>query len=363
MAHFIPDAEALSAAELDRRLEKAVHDHERAEKLICFYLHQIKRRKHYQDFGFENVYDYAMERFGFCHSKTRALLYLARKLTRLPRLTEALAKGRLGWTKAAKAASKATPDTDEEWTEKAVNNSFRDLERLLRDDIHTSGGKISVYLTPEQAAVWVQALELVRRVCGEEIETGLALEYIAGEFLATYQARVEQDIVASDEGDEVETEEEIPPMETGDPVSHRPDAKAETLICPDTGDLPSVDARCYSEIHKSVLERDGYRCHYPGCSVRHGLHVHHIEHRSKFGSKQWWEKNDPSNLLTLCWFHHRMLHAEVIGLSGKAPEELAWRRPKVMETAYERHERMAGIDDDAAELADEDMMVGDAVLA
>ena len=71
MHDFLPNAAPLSAAELDHRLEKAVQDQERAEKLICFYLYQIKRRGHYRVFGFENVYDYAMERFSFCHSKTR----------------------------------------------------------------------------------------------------------------------------------------------------------------------------------------------------------------------------------------------------------------------------------------------------
>ena len=127
------DSEPVSAAEADRRLEKAVHDHERSEKLICFYLHEIERRRFYTAFGFENIHDYALERFGFCRSKTRALLLLAYRLTRLPRLTEALAKGRVGWTKAAKVASTATTETDEEWTERAVNSSYRDLEMLLRD--------------------------------------------------------------------------------------------------------------------------------------------------------------------------------------------------------------------------------------
>ena len=64
-------------------------------------LYQINRRRFYHAFGFENIYDYAMERFSFCHSKTRTLLYFARKLTQLPRLTAALAAGKIGWTKAA----------------------------------------------------------------------------------------------------------------------------------------------------------------------------------------------------------------------------------------------------------------------
>ena len=114
MSEFLSDARLLSAAEFDHRLETAVREHERAEKLICFYLNQINRRKLYESFGFENVYVYALERFGYCRSKTRSLLYLGRRLSQLPALTEALATGRLGWTKAAKVASVASPETDAE---------------------------------------------------------------------------------------------------------------------------------------------------------------------------------------------------------------------------------------------------------
>ena len=211
-----------------------------------------------------------MERFSFCHSKTRTLLYLARKLTQLPRLTAALAAGKIGWTKAAKAASQASPETDEEWTEKAVNNSFRDLERLIRDEVHTHGGKISIYLTAEQASIWAQALELVRRVSGEEIDVGLALEYIAAEFLATYQARVEPmepmepmehdaPEAEGDGGDEADVpQEQAETVSVSEPISLELDPKVEALICPEGADLPSVEVRCYAAIHEAVLERDGY---------------------------------------------------------------------------------------------------------
>jgi hypothetical protein len=58
-----------------------------------------------------------------------------------------------------------------------------------------------------------------------------------------------------------------------------------------------------------------------------------------------------------------MLHAEVIGLSGRAPADLEWRRPKMMETAYERHQRLANVDDAADDLADDDMEIEETVVA
>ena len=240
----LPHAEPLSAAELDRRLERAVVEHERSEKLICVYLDQISRRSLYRDFGYENVYDYATERFGFCRSKTRSLLYLGRRLTRLPHLTEALATGRVGWTKAARVASVATPEDDEQWTERAVASSFRELEREIRDDVPAKGGRVSIYLTAEQASVWMQALELCRKVSGEEIDPGLALEYVAGEFLATYQASA----------DEVAAAESEPAPEVAE--AREVDAVREEALCPEEEtELPEVAAKPYAVTHRDRAPR------------------------------------------------------------------------------------------------------------
>ena len=45
MSDFFSPGKALSAAELDRRLEKLVFEQERSEKLIFVYLYQFDRRK------------------------------------------------------------------------------------------------------------------------------------------------------------------------------------------------------------------------------------------------------------------------------------------------------------------------------
>ena len=83
-------------------------------------------------------------------------------------------------------------------------SSYRDLEREIRDEVPAHGGRVTIYMTAEQASIWEQALELCRKVSGEEIDSGLALEYIAGEFLATYQASVEsqEPVVDAPVGDE-----------------------------------------------------------------------------------------------------------------------------------------------------------------
>jgi len=68
-----------------------------------------------------------------------------------------------------------------------------------------------------------------------------------------------------------------------------------------------------------VMERDGYRCAVPGCTSRRNLHDHHIVFRSACGSDAW------ENRITLCAFHHqRSLHAGLLRIRGRAPDELAF---------------------------------------
>ncbi len=69
---------------------------------------EIKRRRGFEDLGFANIYDYALDRFVFSPRKTRYLLYLGKKLRMLPNLTRAMVENKIGWTKAIKVASVAT---------------------------------------------------------------------------------------------------------------------------------------------------------------------------------------------------------------------------------------------------------------
>ena len=319
MNESLPSYKQLSIAELHRRLEKEVQAYQRSERLICFYLLQIKRRRGYEDFGFANIEDYALEVLGFSPSKTRQLLALGRKLLALPKVTEALARGAIGWTKASKVAMVATPKDEEEWLDKAVNLSTRQLEREIRDQLQPGGSTVNWFLTGEQSAVVARAMEICRRMAGEEIDPGRCLDLICGEFLATYEYMAEQD---------VEIEEAV-------------SAEVAESQCPEGDALPPTTPVPYTKTQLEVLERDLYRCQYPGCSVTCGLHVHHIEFRSHTGKKSRAESNSPANLITTCFVHHRMIHAGNIGLTGRAPAELDWRRPELMESAAERFNELA----------------------
>jgi len=61
-----------------------------------------------------------------------------------------------------------------------------------------------------------------------------------------------------------------------------------------------LDANNYRELHRHVLERDGWRCQVCG-SMQH-LQVHHRKLRSQAGG------DDEQNLITLCSGCHAQIH-------------------------------------------------------
>ena len=68
-----------------------------------------------------------------------------------------------------------------------------------------------------------------------------------------------------------------------------------------------------------MIERDGYLCAIPGCTSQRSLHDHHVVYRSRGGG------DEELNRLTLCAFHHqRCVHAELLRVTGRAPDALVF---------------------------------------
>ena len=327
------DQSDLSIAELDQRLEQAVRENDRSERLICDCLLAMVERRGYEKFGFCDIYYYAEGRFGFSPRKTRYLLRLAQQLRRLPQIKEALGEGRLGWTKASRIARVATPEDEVTWLDSALSLSVRELDQKINAERDAMGVKLRAWLTRDQAAVWDYALEVCRRLNGEDLDVGRCLEHIAGEFLSTYAYIAYQ----KEEGECYDTDVlQQQPVENG--PSDEAAATLELEICPDNDDLPSPTASLqYGRTWRFVLERDAYRCQYPDCGARRELHVHHIVFRSHSGKKGRRRSNSPENLVTVCVSHHRMIHAGTIGVTGQAPSRLTWRRPELMENLLRRY--------------------------
>ena len=65
-------------------------------------------------------------------------------------------------------------------------------------------------------------------------------------------------------------------------------------------------------------------------AILESFHAQSYEQGLRKGRRR---SNSPQNLVTVCVFHHRMIHAATIGVKGQAPSELTWHRPALMESA------------------------------
>jgi 5-methylcytosine-specific restriction endonuclease McrA len=68
----------------------------------------------------------------------------------------------------------------------------------------------------------------------------------------------------------------------------------------------TLDAESYRQLHRQVLERDGWRCQ--ACGSMQNLQVHHQKLRSQSGS------DVEQNLITLCAECHEQIHQNLQSL-------------------------------------------------
>ena len=72
--------------------------------------------------------------------------------------------------------------------------------------------------------------------------------------------------------------------------------------------------RIVPERTRRIVERRDRGCRVPGCTNDHFLEVHHIIHWLDGGPTSTW------NLVCLCGFHHRLHHADRLGITGDADQ-------------------------------------------
>ena len=50
---------------------------------------------------------------------------------------------------------------------------------------------------------------------------------------------------------------------------------------------------------------------------------------------------DPRNITTICYFHHLLVHQGVVKVEGKAPFEMKWTKPRLIDVEKMRRKRQA----------------------
>ncbi|MFV1958032.1 MAG: hypothetical protein ACC662_01330 [Planctomycetota bacterium] len=132
----VPLIHGFDAVEIDRRLLVRVRVRVRkddvGERERAFYLVEMDENRNYQVFACNSVIEYALKRLEMEPRRTREMLRIGRLLLTIPLIDRAFCDGRIGWAKLLLFTRVASPEHQEEWLERAMSHTFRELALDVR---------------------------------------------------------------------------------------------------------------------------------------------------------------------------------------------------------------------------------------
>jgi hypothetical protein len=293
-------------------------------------------------------------------------LRVAHSLALLPRIRDEFGRGRLSYSKARSLTRMASPDTEEDLVEIALHGTAAHVEalahgyrRVERAEERIGGAYIATRrglefrddpdepelalmmarLTTEESATVRRALDAV----GENRSLVDALVLMAESFLANGAAcrpgsdrtlvsiNVDEEVLDGDDDGTAQLEGG-PALAPATARRLACDASVVWVLRDRNGapvDISTKQPTVPRALRRLVRIRDDGRCQFLGCVESRFTDVHHIHHREHGGT------NELTNLVTLCWFHHRLVHEGGWSLTGTPGVDLAPARPDgtVIDTA------------------------------
>jgi 5-methylcytosine-specific restriction endonuclease McrA len=330
--------------------------------------------------GFRSCAAWLTWRIGLAPGAAREHVRVARALGTLPRLSQALARGELSYSKIRELTRVATPETEERLLAVGRAGTAEHVERIVRGwrrvdrkaeareaqrqhasrSLHVypdEDGTVRVRgrLAPEVGALLLQALAAAREALYQQrraqdgnaapVDTSAdppTMEQQQADALALlaetalhhgldpgapgerYQVvvHVDADVLADPEAPGQSVLEGGTRVPAGTSRRLACDASRVVMRHDAEGRVVEIGARTRTippALRRALHHRDR-GCRFPGCGVRFGQ-GHHIRH---------WAQGGPttlSNLATLCRRHHRAVHEEGYLLDRQPDGELRFRRP------------------------------------
>jgi hypothetical protein len=323
---FAPDQ---PARRVDAALREALAACDRAQECAVLWFAEVQRRGLHRELGHASLELYATQGLGFTQNRYWQFKRLADDLDRLPVLKEAVATGELGWTKAQQVARVATPETQQQWVQKAATTGRRELAREVqaaRETARLEARHAVAHDTPPPPApleasytlrgdtLQVARLEALFEKARKQRRGATRLDLVLEALAALVEAR-------QDDGDVAVPAAARPAVQVV--VQQCPDCKAAAVATP-RGERALAPAQvaalaCDAQVREpsrgtpnrsviaprtraAVLARDRYRCTAPGCGGTRFLEVHHVVPRANGGG------NEVGNLVTLCSRCHGFAH-------------------------------------------------------
>lgn len=197
------------AVVLDGFLRRLGHQEALCRRTLGLIAARFLTRHSHHRLGFARLADYARERLGISARELQSLGQAAAAMERLPKIAAAFESGELSWAKLRLLAAAATPGTEDDWLSLARGKTVRALESSCKDgraaakprgqtdplepdEDETIDGepraRFRMTCPRRVRSSWHGALELARRMAGEELSVWRAAEAIAAEGLSASEA-------------------------------------------------------------------------------------------------------------------------------------------------------------------------------
>ena len=259
---------------IHQALKLAAQAYRQSEFKLATLLHELHRKKLYRERGYSSAAHYAEMELDLSPRRTRALIAIGKALPEMPHLMAAFAAGQLPYTKARDMLRVATPETDAEWTQRALSSTSRELEQAVAmcepGDAPPPAGTVvapawedwTLRFDRADAEAVARALKTMRQAgeFGEDVPDSALLASLARRYLASDDVPVktaERHMVVVKRCPDCE-ETHVGRGHASDAVCGMATCDAEVL------DLTRPDARKSHQIpprtRSRVLARDGYRC-------------------------------------------------------------------------------------------------------
>ncbi len=317
---------AQTPEELDRAFRECTVSHRQSHYVTLVLIRRMEACAGYKHFGCVNLQQYIELVCQVSGVSARERIRVAFALARLPQLDQAMAEGRLSYSKLRAVTRVANSDNEVEWLQAALEHTAEELDTLVARsqrgkprpsrlftrpiDEHTT--RLIAEMPTEDVEVIIRAIDRVRKESGGLISKAQALVYVAADQLAgdpgQAQTADRYTVVihaGADGGAWVETDQGDAPVRKE--VVERLLCDCAIRLAQETSDAGGMavskrQRSLPSGLRRSVELRDRQRCRVPGCRNRLWLDVHHIVPKSKGG------RHTRKNLVLLCTQHHQLVH-------------------------------------------------------
>jgi hypothetical protein len=333
---------------------------------IIAILGEVDRCQSYRDDGATSTECWVVQRYGVSPATARRLVRVAKVAWDIPHMVGSLCAGDISLDKVRALADVATPETDAEWRDQAMEHSVAELREVVRTSAALSAGPrdrvaatesehdlrylrfndqhqtMTAKLPPESYAEVKTSLEARARQVPDDGEApwdqrlcdGL-LEVIRSQALGSRGGASPFFVVAHVPIDALVNESGVSTALAGE-LDHVGLIDSETVqrIACDATIAIAVDddvghtmyegrARRFptKAQRREILRRDRH-CRFPGCTNVTFTNIHHIVE---------WEPDgltDLDNLVLQCVYHHHLVHSDGWSMTGNANEELTILGPQ-----------------------------------